>query len=383
MSFFSFFESDDDGVVTEDSRQDARTAARNEQRARTSAVVTSPTTASYPSDGGAGVRQPHSVVFHINARSNSAAGAAAQSANAGTADWNNAQGDMQTQQASENRASADASDTVMAGASAVAAGALTAAIGPKMTGDNASKLAVPLLATGAAVVAGAVGGSLTGSNNTVRLLGSIQLHIAQAPVTAYSANWDEETLGTAAGLLASGRAGLSDILGGAEYLSRGVIGAAANIPKELGIGDQNIAGAIEATSKKVANPYKEQLFKSMGFRKFSFEYKFMPKNAGEYNTVQGILKQFRLHMHPDKGQDGFFLIYPSEFNIEYRYKGGVNGHIAKIASCVLTDMKITYGSSDGTFNTIKGTGGAPNEINMLLSFTELETLTTDRIEDGL
>jgi len=88
-------------------------------------------------------------------------------------------------------------------------------------------------------------------------------------------------------------------------------------------------------------------------------------------------------MHPDKGQDGFFLIYPSEFNIEYRYKGGVNGHIAKIASCVLTDMKITYGSSDGTFNTIKGTGGAPNEINMLLSFTELETLTTDRIEDGL
>jgi hypothetical protein len=383
MGLFSFITGDDDdGVVTEETRQDARTAARNEQRARTSAVVTSPTTASYPSDASAG-RQPHSVVFYINARSNSAAGAAAQSANAGTAAWNNAQGLHSDQQSRENRASADASDTVMAGASAVAGGALATAIGPKLLGDNASKLAVPLVAAGSAIVGAVVGGSLTGSNNTVRLLGSIQLHISQAPVTAYSANWDEETLGTAAGLLASGRAGLSDILGGAEYLARGVIGAAANIPKELGIGDQNIAGAIEATSKKVANPYKEQLFKSMGFRKFSFEYKFMPKNAGEYNTVQGILKQFRLHMHPDKGQDGFFLIYPSEFNIEYRYKGGVNGHIARIASCVLTDMKITYGSSDGTFNTIKGTGGAPNEINMLLSFTELETLTTDRIEDGL
>ena len=113
MGLFSFITGDDDdGVVTEETRQDARTAARNEQRARTSAVVTSPTTASYPSDASAG-RQPHSVVFYINARSNSAAGAAAQSANAGTAAWNNEQGDLSTQQSRENRASADASDTAV------------------------------------------------------------------------------------------------------------------------------------------------------------------------------------------------------------------------------------------------------------------------------
>jgi len=338
---------------------------------------------SYPSELNT-TRQPHSVIFYINARSTSAAGSAAFDANgAGTAaDWRAAQSDLEDQYSAENRAKSEQADTVLGGAAAVAALGATVAAGSKLTGDNASALAVPLLAAGTAFAAGAVTGSLVNTSTTLRLLSVIQLHVQSAPSAKYTANWNEESLGAAVGLLASGRASLSDILGGAEYLARGVIGAAANVPKELGLGQENIGAAIEATSKKVSNPYKEQLFKSMGFRKFGFEYRFMPKNPSEFNNVMNIIKLFKYHMHPDKGSNGFFLIYPSEFNIEYRYMSEENQYVSKISSCVLTDMQVTYGSPDGTFNTIQGTQGAPNDIQMNLSFTELETLTADRIKQG-
>ena len=58
-----------------------------------------------------------------------------------------------------------------------------------------------------------------------------------------------------------------------------------------------------------------------------------------------------------------------------------NEHLPKISSCALTDVKITYGP-DGSFQTIKDTLGAPSEITMELSFTELETLTANRIASG-
>ena len=47
----------------------------------------------------------------------------------------------------------------------------------------------------------------------------------------------------------------------------------------------------------------------------------------------------------------------------------------------LTDLKVTYGS-DGQMTSFKNSDGAPNEIALQLSFTELETLTTDRIDRG-
>ena len=43
-------------------------------------------------------------------------------------------------------------------------------------------------------------------------------------------------------------------------------------------------------------------------------------------------------------------------------------------------MKVSYGGAD--FNTFQNTKGAPSEINIELLFTELETLTNDRVTQG-
>jgi hypothetical protein len=86
-------------------------------------------------------------------------------------------------------------------------------------------------------------------------------------------------------------------------------------------------------------------------------------------------------MHPTTGKQKFFLSYPAEFNIEYHYReNGRNTYLPQISSCALTNLKIEYGGSD--FVTFKGTNGAPAEISLSLSFTELEVLTDERVEQG-
>ncbi len=211
----------------------------------------------------------------------------------------------------------------------------------------------------------------------------IQLHVPQSIISQYQADWNDTELGMA-GILANKRfdqAGLSDV---SEAAGRGIIQAAAGLPKAIGV-DADLGAAIEATSRKTTNPYKEQLFKSMGFRSFAFQYVFNPKNVEEYNDVRSIINVFKYHMHPEISPGQAFLIYPSEFNIEFYHAtdGGVkpNPHLPKISDCALKDVKVTYGP-DGFFNTVAGTDGIPSEITMELNFTELETMTANRIADG-
>jgi hypothetical protein len=93
-------------------------------------------------------------------------------------------------------------------------------------------------------------------------------------------------------------------------------------------------------------------------------------------------------MHPDIEEKGMFLIYPSEFAIEFMHKDENTGEVSrnmnlpKVSSCALTNVKVTYGP-DGMFNTFANTGGMPTETTVELAFTELETLTRRRIQDGL
>ena len=345
--------------------------------------VSSPKMYKYPFNVGTDERQPHSVVFNINVRSNTRVGRSASTP------FTPAQ---QNERSKQNRLKPGNLDNIMTGAGLAAGALITASKAPKairaLSAGESKIISKTIIGgiEGAAVTAAAgtlgfVAGSLIeGSFETRRLLAAIQLHVSQAPSMSYSATWDNTELG-ALGAIGAGFS-FGDVLtaGTADYLTRKIIGAASIIPRELGmVGD--LGGAIESSTKKVNNPYKEQLFKSMGFRKFQFSYKFAPRNNAEYASVKEIIRLFKYHMHPEKDVSLLFLQYPSEFDIVYMYKESNNKHISKISTCALSDMGVTYGGSDG-FNTVIGTLGAPSEINITLTFTELEVLTNDRIDDG-
>jgi hypothetical protein len=130
-----------------------------------------------------------------------------------------------------------------------------------------------------------------------------------------------------------------------------------------------------------ANPKKEQVFKGVDFRTFSFDYQFFPRDIGEAENVMRIIEEFKYHMHPEfKDNNNFIYIYPSEFDISYFVNGKENPNIHRHTSCVLTDININY-TPNGMFTTFDN--GMPTQINVTLNFRELALLTKDKIKDGL
>ncbi len=268
---------------------------------------------------------------------------------------------------------------------------------PNTTGGPVSitaKLSAGLLGgiigAGAGAAGGAIASSVAGQQRLVIGSAEIALHIPERIGTAYSANWETADLGALVGAVASGKMSAQSLFAGGN----GTLDSMANSGGELGdyalrklgrvanvAGFDQFSNVIQATSKKVENPYKEQLFRSMGFRKFGFDYRFSPRNQEEANTIfgkGGILELFAMHMHPTSSQNGLFLTYPSEFMIVYYHNGEENQFVRRISNCALTDMAIEYGAEG--FTTFED--GCPTEATVRLQFTELETLTTNRIEKG-
>lgn len=333
----------------------------------------------YPTSVGKSEEQPHSVVFTINVRENSRiAGSSPQPLES-------------AEDTSQNTLNKDELETGNTLVSALGGAVLGTGFVGFLGKDAASYVGILLAGT----VSGGTGALVSSilpslqTQGTVRTLGAITLHVAAPPIAQYSADWENKELGSLAKLgnkflddnseftMQSALAGLQ---GSADTIGRNIIKAAAKLPETIGItGD--IGSIIDLSTGKILNPYKEQLFNSMGFRQFAFNYKFNPKDRNEYNNVKAIIETFKYHMHPERVNDGLFLQYPSEFEIEYQYKGSENTHISKISTCALTDLKVTYGNQD-SFTTVQGTNGAPAEINLQLGFTELEILSNERIADG-
>ena len=129
------------------------------------------------------------------------------------------------------------------------------------------------------------------------------------------------------------------------------------------------------------NPRKEQIFKHVNFRTFTFDYQFYPRDQKEAENVLNIIYQFKLHMHPEfKDANNFLYIYPSEFDIFYYNNGQENMNVNRHTSCVLTDMVVNY-SPNGQFTAFAN--GMPTQINVTLTFKELATLTKEKIQDNL
>jgi len=337
----------------------------------------------YPSNiGQDNIEQPHNVTFRIKVRENSTAGKAFVKNNKDVEYDNNSNGRL-TNEEGKNLI------TLGAGVAGAVVGNRLAKLATGGGNNSLVKGAFGLAGAGGGFAAGqALGekaGNMLASNRVVKTNTSITLHIPTSPSVKYGAQWQEADIGALTGILARSGGDLSSLLDtamtgeAAEFMGRTLAGL-SDIPKALGA-DINVSGALQAASGKVPNPNKEQLFKSMNFRQFAFDYKFAPRNAAENDAVHKIIAEFKKNMHSERSTEGFFLIYPSEFDIEFNYNSSRNKWLHRIKSCALVDLSIVYGSG-GTFTTIAGTEGAPSEITMQMVFKELEVLNKDAAEQG-
>jgi hypothetical protein len=217
------------------------------------------------------------------------------------------------------------------------------------------------------------------SRSQKRLKTAIALHTPNQLSIRYGMQWSDEDTA----MLSAAASGIDEIMKAVDSKAKNsdVKGVGAAIIANIALSKGPNAGANSAALGLAANPKKEQVFKGVDFRTFSFDYQFFPRNEPEAKNILEIIQQFKYHMHPEfKDTNNFVYIYPSEFDIFYYQGTQENLNLHRHTSCVLTEMNVNY-TPNGNFNTFEN--GMPTQINITLSFRELALLTKDKVKDGL
>ena len=239
-----------------------------------------------------------------------------------------------------------------------------------------------------------------GMQRTKRTTDSIVLYMPPQLTTNYAAGYKSNEIGGELGELGgriadamkSTAEGLS-IADAAKEAFPGFMGqgkrmierAAAKLGSQIVGGDA--LGAYDKISNRAMNNFLETTFTGVDFRKFSYSWKFAPKNIDEVFMVERILKLFKFHMLPELPNDeqyGRYYTVPSEFDIFYMFRGDENSWMNKIQTCVLVNMEINYAPNQyNTFRPIEGRNGAPpTEVDMKLDFMETKIITKADAKDG-
>ena len=180
----------------------------------------------------------------------------------------------------------------------------------------------------------------------------------------------------------SGGGGIMKGVGAAAVAVAGASIAAKMLPGSLGtaagaiagaVGGATIAKGIMKQSEFAINPHMAVLFKGIGFKEHSFNFKFIPRNKKESEDIQELCRIFRYHMLPGYRFGGLAFTYPDEFQITF------SKHLAPflfdIGNCVLKSFDVTYnGSGVPSFSD----DGAPMEIDISLGFQEVNIETRNQ-----
>jgi hypothetical protein len=190
-----------------------------------------------------------------------------------------------------------------------------------------------------------------------------------------------------------------------DALIPGIASAAAGLADSvvnIAGGELNSEAALNAVTGAVRNPRKEQLFNEVGFRTFSFTFKFYPKSKKESHDVMEIVKLFRFHAHPIVTSNQVFYNMPSEFALTFidltyptlnpfqqigsffgNEYGGVtareNQWINKVGRCVLESVSVNYNAVD---KLSVFPDGAPTAVELTLNFKELEAISRNKVKIG-
>ena len=234
---------------------------------------------------------------------------------------------------------------------------------------------------------------------TNRTTDSIVLYMPPQLTTNYASAWKENEIGGAimetAGRVASiinrseaigaEGAALEALPAFGGQVKRLIEKAAAKTLSTAVGGDA--MGAFDKISNRAMNNFLEATFTGIGFRKFSYNWKFAPKNVDEVFEVEKIIRTFKFHMLPELPEDdvmGRYYTVPSEFDLFYMFRGDENAWLNKIQTCVLINMEINYSPNQyQTFRPVQGKSGAPpTEIDMKLDFMETKVITKADVLEG-
>ena len=251
---------------------------------------------------------------------------------------------------------------------------------------------------------GTVSKQVNQDDRTVRTTDSIVMYMPPQVIQNTAAIYKEtelggeimEGIGRAKNLFSRADALGGDLSGGWEAFKEAMPGIAGQVQSAMFRGAAKAASALmggdalaayDKYSNRAMNNFLETTFTGVGFRKFSYTWKFSPKSIDEVIAAQKIIKTFKFHMLPELPEDGDFgryYVVPAEFDIFYMFRGDENTWFNRLATSVLVNMDINYTPNQyQTFRPIENMPGAPpTEIDMKLDFMETKIITKADVELG-
>ena len=151
--------------------------------------------------------------------------------------------------------------------------------------------------------------------------------------------------------------------------------------------NEGLRNALTLTNRAIINPNTRALFRGVALREFTFQFKMIAESPQEAATVKEIIKHFRSELYPGTysipvGRGGveadIGYKFPNVFQIVFNYKGGRNDNLPRLHHCYLRSVNHTVNPTGGGFRR----DGAPNEVDLTLSFVEYKTLNKKDIDEG-
>lgn len=187
-------------------------------------------------------------------------------------------------------------------------------------------------------------------------------------------------IGAAASAVEQGFQSVSDLMSsitGSEIGRLGAVRAAqlAPIPQE-------VQAAVGIAAQTALNPNIRAMFRSVGLREFTFQFKFIPASFEEAEEVRAIINFFRYHAYPTEIPAGTDLSFGYEYPDMFRIKAFTkveNTYIqtgTHVKDCFLRNISTSYNPQLATYHA----DGNPTEIDLTLSFIEHRTMSRKDIE---
>ena len=157
----------------------------------------------------------------------------------------------------------------------------------------------------------------------------------------------------------------------------GVEGVTQDYIKRKAINSAKASGFIKGAIRQTERDFKEQFFRGINFRTFTFNWTFNPKNAKEHRDVQEIIKTFRFYAAPSISPGNAFWLFPAFFQIQFFTGKNEITSIPKILPCALTEVSVDYAPNNTMY---MHSDGNFNDCTMNLTFTEVETIDRSMID---
>ena len=232
---------------------------------------------------------------------------------------------------------------------------------------------------------GGIGKDFLGMSGASRVqgMGSIMLYAPHTRQENLKYNWAQESTGLTGGFLKGAPQG--DIFNTDDNTfiqsikDRGDVALiqVGALLAEAGTGNQTLVELVGKNNGVAINPHLEMFFRSVDFRSFSFDFKLAPRNAPEARQIREIINLFKYASTPGyfKGEAGLYLAYPNVFDISFFNEAQTH----KIARSALTGISVNH-SAAGVNTTFYD--DYPAETSLNLTFTELEIMHKDKIDQG-